>query len=196
MSPNQHNQDDSQLSCQFCLAGRNPSILRWSNAQHRCSEGLICSSWCSLLLHNCNFILYNIQRGVAQQPLACQISSDIFNYMILSQEGFVSFFFFNQPSVITVPLQLRSTLLASSTLMNADLFNYLFENQKMNTFQIKLPSLHSLLPEVLAHCLYMFAFQFSFLMPTITLTQNHFFRFVTRLQHNIKRHYLVQNVFQ
>lgn len=65
----------------------------------------------------------------------------------------VVFFFFNQLSVITVPLQLRNTLLANSTLMNADFFNYLSGNQKMNTFKIKLPSLHALLQEALSHFL-------------------------------------------
>lgn len=63
------------------------------------------------------------------------------------------FFFFNQLSVITVPLQLRNTLLANSTLMNADFFNYLSGNQKMNTFKIKLPSLYALLQEALSHFL-------------------------------------------
>lgn len=62
-------------------------------------------------------------------------------------------FFFNQLSVITVPLQLRNTLLANSTLMNADFFNYLSGNQKMNTFKIKLPSLYALLQEALSHFL-------------------------------------------
>lgn len=65
----------------------------------------------------------------------------------------VVFFFFNQLSVITVPLQLRNTLLANSTLMNADFFNYLSGNQKMNTFKIKLPSLYALLQEALSHFL-------------------------------------------